>query len=241
MPLSFTAQRLVAFLAVQERPVRRPHAAAELWPDALAARANANLRSALWRAQRACPRLVDTSAQQLSLAADVGVDLRRAQSLADRLLNANRHDDDLLDASVRAELSAEVLPDWDSDEWLVIEREHYHQLRLHALEALCERLTTAGRHGEAVAAGLAAVRAEPLRESAHRAVIRAHLAAGNRWEADRQYEQCRRVLRDDLGLTPSPDLRALARIDRPAPDAGLRAAHRRAGTPTRRVVQPSPA
>jgi len=217
VPLALTAQRLVAFLAVQERPVHRPHVAAELWPDALAARANANLRSALWRVHRACPRLIDTSAQQLSLATDVGVDLRRAQSLADRLLDRSRGGDELLDASARGELAAEVLPDWDTDEWLVVEREHYHQVRLHALDALCERLTAAGRHGEAVAAGLAAVRAEPLRESAHRSLIRAHLAAGNRWDATRQYEQCRRVLRDDLGLTPSPDLRALARVAQPSP------------------------
>ena len=42
-----------------------------------------------------------------------------------------------------------------------MERERFHQLRLHALEALCDRLTTAGRYGEAIDAGLAAVTAEP--------------------------------------------------------------------------------
>ena len=33
-------------------------------------------------------------------------------------------------------------------------RERYHHLRLHALEAMCERLTAARRYGEAVEAGL---------------------------------------------------------------------------------------
>jgi DNA-binding SARP family transcriptional activator len=235
VPLVFSAQRLVAYLAVQERPVHRPHVAGALWPDTMAARANPNLRSALWRAHRACPQLIDTSAQQLALTADVVVDLRRAHTHADRLLDSRHGCDDILDADTRAELSAEVLPDWDCDEWLVVERQHHHQLRLHALEAMCERLTAAGRHGEAVAAGLAAVRAEPLRESAHGAVIRAHLAAGNRWEAARQYEQYRRVLHDDLGLNPAPDLRDLARIDRPAPDAGRPARIPHPGTATRRV------
>jgi DNA-binding SARP family transcriptional activator len=238
VPLALTAQRLVAYLAVQQRPVHRPHVAAELWPDTTAARANANLRSALWRVQRACPGLLDASAQQLGLSADVVVDLDRAHALADRLLDRNRDCDDILDAAARAELAAEVLPDWYDDEWLTVEREHHHQLRLHALEAMCDRLVAAGRHGEAVAAGLTAVRAEPLRESAHRAVIRAHLAAGNRWEAARQYEQCRRIFRADLGLAPSPELRDLARIDRPAPDRQP-PAHHHAGTAPRGVAHPA--
>jgi DNA-binding SARP family transcriptional activator len=90
-----------------------------------------------------------------------------------------------------------------------MEQEQYHQLRLYALEAMAKRLTTAGRHGEAVAAALAAVRAEPLRESAHRVLIDAHLAAGNRAAAQHQYEQCRRVLLDELGLEPTKSLRHL--------------------------------
>jgi DNA-binding SARP family transcriptional activator len=244
VPLALTAQRLVAYLAVQERPVHRPHVAGELWPDTTGARANANLRSALWRAQRACPHLIDTTAQQLSLAPGVAVDLRRAQGLADRLLDRSLDCDDILDAGTRAELAAEVLPDWHDDGWLTIEREHYHQLRLHALEAMCDRLVRAGRHGEAVAAGLIAVRAEPLRESAHRAVIRAHLAAGNRWEAAQQYEQCRRVLRDDLGLVPSPELRELVSIHGAdmgrSRDIALSSGQHHGGTATRRVAHPSP-
>ncbi|MEV7548300.1 bacterial transcriptional activator domain-containing protein [Amycolatopsis sp. NPDC089917] len=74
---------------------------------------------------------------------------------------------------------------------------------------MAKRLTTAGRYGEAVAAGLAAVRAEPLRESAHQALIDAHLAAGNRAAAQHQYLQCRRTLLEELGLEPSEALRHL--------------------------------
>ncbi|MEV6628550.1 bacterial transcriptional activator domain-containing protein [Amycolatopsis sp. NPDC051114] len=101
------------------------------------------------------------------------------------------------------------MPEWSDNEWVLLEQEQYHQLRLYALEALAKRLTTAGRHGEAVAAGLAAVRAEPLRESAHRVLVDAHLAAGNRASARHQYEQCRRTLLEELGLEPSDALRGL--------------------------------
>ena len=47
IPLS--AQRLLAFLAFQERPLLRLHVAGNLWPDSPEARATANLRSSLWR------------------------------------------------------------------------------------------------------------------------------------------------------------------------------------------------
>jgi DNA-binding SARP family transcriptional activator len=60
--------------------------------------------------------------------------------------------------------------------------------------------------------GLAGVEAEPLRESAHRAVIKAHLAMGNRAEALRQYKRYAEVIRRELNLEPSPDLRSLAGV-----------------------------
>jgi len=90
-----------------------------------------------------------------------------------------------------------------------MERERYRQLRMHALEILCVRLSGAGRHGEAVEAGLAAVSGEPLRESAHRVLIGAHLAEGNRCEAIRQFDRYRGVLQRELGLEPSPEIAAL--------------------------------
>ena len=75
--------------------------------------------------------------------------------------------------------AGELLPHW-YDDWVVIERERFRQLRLHALDALCESLAAAGRYAAAVEAGRASVAAEPLRESAHRLLIQAHLAEGNR-------------------------------------------------------------
>jgi DNA-binding SARP family transcriptional activator len=55
----------------------------------------------------------------------------------------------------------------------------------------------------AVEAALEAVALEPLRESAHRAVIRAHLVEGNRGEALRQLGELRRLLLEELGIQPS--------------------------------------
>jgi DNA-binding SARP family transcriptional activator len=104
--------------------------------------------------------------------------------------------------------SGDLLPDW-YDDWVVIERERFRQDRLHALEALCGQLTEAHRFGEAIAAGAAAVAAEPLRESAHRALVAAHLAEGNRGEALRQYQVFRRLIRSNLHIEPTERMRSL--------------------------------
>ncbi|MFJ7219110.1 BTAD domain-containing putative transcriptional regulator [Amycolatopsis sp. NPDC098790] len=207
--LSFSAQRLLAFLALQDRPRTRTYVARTLWPEATTSRANANLRSSLWRASRSGYQVIDASVHEMALAANISVDIHDAVARAHRLLDKSCGCDDILDRRTRDDLSADLLPEWSDNEWVLIEQEQYHQLRLYALEAMAKRLTTAGRHGEAVAAGLAAVRAEPLRESAHRVLIDAHLAAGNRAAARHQYEQCRGTLREELGLEPSESLRHL--------------------------------
>ena len=105
-------------------------------------------------------------------------------------------------------LAAELLPDW-YDEWVLIERERYRQVGLHALESLCRAADRETPFGRALETGLAAVAGEPLRESAHRALIKAHLAEGNVSEAIRQYRVYRELLRDQLSLDPSPAMEAL--------------------------------
>jgi DNA-binding SARP family transcriptional activator len=201
-----SAQRLLAFIALHERPVLRVYVAGMLWTDASDVRAGASLRSSLWRLNRAGYRLVEATATHLRLAPGIDVDLRRVIELARRLLDGSARAAELEGAETA--LAGEILPDW-YDDWLVFERERFRQVSLHALEALVERLLRAGEFSRALEAALSAVRSEPLRESAHRAVIRVHLAEGNRCEAIRQYELCRRLLRERLGVLPSPQLAAL--------------------------------
>jgi DNA-binding SARP family transcriptional activator len=54
-----------------------------------------------------------------------------------------------------------------------------------------------------------ALTAEPFDELACQALMRAHAAAGNRAEALRVYSRCRKLFRDELGATPSPQTEAV--------------------------------
>lgn len=105
-------------------------------------------------------------------------------------------------------LSSDLLPDW-YDDWAIIEAEDWLQLRLHALEALAGKLTAAGRFGDAIQAARAAIEADPLRESAHATLIRVHVAEGNQPEALDAFASYGALLLEELGLEPTPLLRAL--------------------------------
>ncbi len=215
--LPASAQRLVAFLALQDRPVRRLFVAGSLWTDASEDRAAASLRSALWRTQARGP-LIDTTGGELRLTPSVHVDLHRAEALARRELERESFTDPDVDIGL---LVRDLLPDWYED-WVVLERERFRQRRLSALDALCERLVRAGHVGRALDVGLRSLAGDPLRDSAHRAIVRAHLADGNVSEALRQYRLCKQLLNEQLGVEPSERMEELVRGLDEAPRAVLR-------------------
>jgi DNA-binding SARP family transcriptional activator len=204
--LPVPAQRLLAFLALSDRPVLRDYVAGNLWLDATEAHAAGSLRSALFRLRQPHCELVTASRGRLHLASSVVVDVCEGVAWARRVLDSSTQ---IREHDVRqVSCSGDILPDWYED-WVALERERFRELRLHALEVLCARLTSVGRFGEAMEAGLAAVKGEPLRESAHRAVMRVHLAEGNRAEALEGYRRFRERLWRQLGLVPSARMHEL--------------------------------
>ncbi len=204
-------QRLVAHLCLSGRPPRCT-VAGQLWPEVSEEHAHGSLRSALWRLQKAAPGLVTVTAGRLSLADGVRVDVRELDDWVRRVRDPRSgvEDVELPDAG----LLGELLPGW-YDDWVMLERERVRQVRMHALEQIAVRLAAAGRSGDALQAAYAAVRAEPLRESAHRTVVRVHLTEGNVAEALRVYEQFRALLADEIGARPSEHMTRLVRGIRP--------------------------
>jgi DNA-binding SARP family transcriptional activator len=202
-------QRLLAFLALKGRLIRRAVVAGTLWPVATEDHASSSLRSALARLHRGARAAVAATAQEIGLSDEVTVDLWDSRALAQGLLAP---EGSTAAAEPSAEsipiFSQELLPDW-YDEWVLVEAEHWRQLRLHALEALAVRLTARQTYGEAAVAALSAVRAEPLRESPRAALIRVHIAEGNPSEAVREFARYGELLKLELGVEPTERLRAL--------------------------------
>ena len=160
--LSAGSQRLLAFLAVRDRPLTRHQVAGTLWPEVTDEQASASLRSAVSRLGGSARQAVRVTAHDLGLDEGVLVDVHYSQDLARRLIDRDAipSDTDISTPTVDA-LSDDLLPGW-YDDWAVIAAEDWHQLRMHALEAVAARLTAADRLAEAAAAALTAVRAEPL-------------------------------------------------------------------------------
>lgn len=183
--------------------------AGTLWPESSDSHAGASLRSAVSRLDAPSRRALNVTAADMGLAEGVVVDVHGSQSLAHRLISrdAPSSDNDISGPAVTA-LSSDLLPGW-YDDWAVIAAEDWHQLRMHALEAVAARLTAADRLPEAAGAAMAAVRAEPLRESARAALIRVHMAEGNQSNALGEFERYRVLLRAELGIEPTARLSQL--------------------------------
>lgn len=202
--LPMNAQRLLAFLAVHGRSMIRSFVAGSLWLDSTDDRAAGSLRSSLWRVNREAV-LIEASGDQLRLVPGVAVDIDDAVRQAHRLLDPVGNECPMLRELL---LLNDLLPDW-YDDWVTVERERFRQLRVHALERLCERLLEAERFGEASEAALASIQAEPLRESGHRLLIRVHLAEGNQGDALAHYNRFRALLLGELGLEPTSKMQEL--------------------------------
>jgi len=180
-----------------------------LWPESSEVRAHASLRSALARAQQIGTGAIQSHSVDLALAPGVAVDLNSARNLAHGLLDRSTRFLPTQPArSVVATLAAELLPGWYED-WILLEAENWRQLRLHALEAFALSLSAVGAFADAAGAALAAIAADPLRESSHATLVRVHLAEGNRWEALRAFSYCRELLARELHVAPTPALSAL--------------------------------
>lgn len=211
-----SGQRLLALAALDDGQVSRRRAAGLLWPEASPDRANANLRSVLWRLQQAAPGVLEPSFADLGLAPQVEVDVQVVLAVVRRLIDRSvTMDLGQLSAALASNLHDDLLPEVD-DDWLIAERTRHRQLRLHSLESLSERLIGERCFGAAVDAALAAVRADPFRESAHKALIRAYLAEGNQNDAYQQFRVYQSLVREELGLEPSEQLHQLLEAAAPA-------------------------
>lgn len=193
--LTVPARRLLVFLALRPGPVQRWVVAEALWRGQPESQARASLRRAIWHLGEEWLRLEGDA-----LWVTATVDVVAARVAAEQALRG-----EMLARESVALLTIDILPGWN-DEWLIPFQEEFHELRVRALEMACRTLVQSGDLPLATQAGTAAVAAEPLRESAVEAVVIAHLAEGNRYEAVRCYRSLARLLRTELDVGPNHEL-----------------------------------
>src|SRR5262249_20473419 len=108
--------------------------------------------------------------------------------------------------------------------WVEQKRRELADIRERALSVLADASLRSGAAREAVKWAEDLIALSPFREDGYRRLMEAHVAAGNRAEALRVYEQCRQLLAEELGSDPSPETESIYRALLEAPQTSVRTA-----------------
>jgi DNA-binding SARP family transcriptional activator len=95
--------------------------------------------------------------------------------------------------------------------WVTSRRERLREVLVRALDCRVEALMWNGELALAQDQARAAVQLEPFRESGYRRLMQVLVKKGDRAEAVRVYNDCRRLLADELGVAPSDETESLGR------------------------------
>jgi DNA-binding SARP family transcriptional activator len=218
LPVRPSAMALLASLVLDgPRPQSRDLLAARLNADVTETLARRRLSTSLWRLRRELPSggggILSVTPGEVGMKPDdVWVDVTDFETRVRPVLAAPVEAMD--DAAAKALGDAVTLYRGDLlegtyDDWVLRERDRLADEHLAALARLV--VWYEGRDAPAALryAKLVLDR-DPLREDAHRAVMRAYADLGRRSDAVRQYESCVRLLDVELGLPPLPETTALA-------------------------------
>ncbi len=233
-PLHFRTDKiraLLVYLALEgERPHQRQSLAGLFWPEMPEQTALKNLRQSLHRLQQTLdepspglsqafltitrqtvqcdPALLDVDVTQFQtlLAACEGHPHRHLHLCHDCLERLR-----LAAALYQGELLAGFsLPDSTAFEgWLLFWRERLQQQASNALGQLAAALAERGESEAAFIHASRLVALDPFREEAHRLLMRLLAAVGQHSKALAQYESCRHILQEELGVEPSAETTAL--------------------------------
>lgn len=210
---------LVAVLALHRGPVARSRLAELLWdedpPDHYDRSLNpllSKLRRLFGEAGDARTRFVSGSGTvELRRSTGLWIDVDEATRALDAAEGALRRGQPR-EAWPRAAVATSILrrPFLEGIDlrWIEEQRRSLHDRRVRAYEAAAEVWIQLRDPGQAVVAARQLVEADRFRETSHARLIRAHLMAGNRAEALRAFAECEQVLREELGVDPSPPVQA---------------------------------
>ena len=196
---------LVAYLALDRPNATRSRLAGLLWSDLSEEAARANLRLVLTQLRRALPGRVAADRHAVALNGDVWID-------AEELDQAHAEPAAVLQLYRGEFLEGVELPGAPLlEEWITDRRYRYRATALAALDTVVGTAMASGDTDTAMAAARRILAVEPSHEGAHRALMRCFAAAGQPSAALAQYETCRHILDEELGVEPDPATGALLR------------------------------
>ena len=235
-PQAVKARALMAYLAATGRAHSRQALAGLLWSDVLEASARHSLRSALMQVRQTLDDYVEATRQTIGLnaAKDIWVDVQRFEDACRRLQRGGEdlpdHDRALLREAVHLYqgefLAGLYVPDAALfEEWMSQQREYYQRQALQALTRLATIAEARNELDEGLEEARRILDLDPLLEEAQRLTMRLLARRGERSAALAQFEVCKGVLADELGVEPDPATVALAeqirsgafQADAPAP------------------------
>ena len=201
---SARAVSLLGYLLVHREAAQpRQRLAFLLWPDSTEAQARTNLRHVLHTLRRALPdadRFLEVTPRTLRWRADAPCRLDLADF--EQALAAGRLEE-AVDAVRRRSARGQLRRVGARGARAAAQR-----AALDALERLGRRHEERGGPAAAIRCAERLVRLDPLREDAHRALMRLHDARGDRARALRAYHACAATLQRELGIEPSAPTRA---------------------------------
>ena len=207
LPDSSDARHLFSFLLLNKE---KKHSRATLlgifWSEASESRARKALSQAIWHIRRRFPDLIEVDHETIAISSRTSIwsDIENFKELAGN--SANSHQD----LKQAIQLYQGDLLEGIYEEWVLLEREHLRELYLQALERLIQFEKTEANYQYALELTLKLIENDSLRESAHREVMRLYYLLERPKAALRQYETCRQLLEDELGLEPESETTALA-------------------------------
>ena len=206
------AQSLLAYLALTTGTAhRREKLSGLLWPDANEANARSNLRHALWRIRQALSPEPGSPPDFLQ-ADNISISIQPSQSVwldtaaLDRPLKADTPLPDLIECV--GAYGGELLPGF-YDDWVVLERERLRATAERKIQILLDRLLEARSWSEAIEWSERWIALGHVPEPAYRALMGAHAGIGDLSAVAAVYQRCRESLRQELGVEPSEQTRAL--------------------------------
>lgn len=222
-PISSSAGRsLLAYLVTYRgRRHTRDLLAGTFWPERSESSARKRLSQALWqihtalRSTDADESLIEVTPSQVSFNPDSGsywLDIEEFENLVDKSRNGHPRFTSNIEALERAVslYRGDFLAGF-YDDWMLVERERLSDLYLHTLERLVALHKGRSDYRSALSHARRIVLEDPVRESAHREVMRLNFLLGRSTEALQQYDRCDAILREELGVEPSAQTRLLRR------------------------------